>query len=160
MKKISRAETLSQSSSIKSRIIGYLMKKAIKKYYNFDNMLGLEAMKKFNGKIKIIRRTRDTLTSLDEKNIAKSSLTNVIIKKIIEEKYGRSLLHSTKAERNQWMDAYLSIEHTKTLSNTFVDDRKLIIDYLSELVVDVPLDKRKHKYENSNSTGFKSPCRS
>ncbi len=138
MEQISRAETLSNSESSLCKLIGFLMKKAIQCYYNFDNMSDLSSLKNFTGEIKISRRTNDSLTSLDEKNLAGSCLTNEVIKKIIEEKYGSEFNASTPQERNDWMNAYLSTEHLEEAAKelTYEGDHLAVVKILKQLVTD------------------------
>jgi hypothetical protein len=138
MQQISRAADLSNSEFNLCKLIGSLMKRAIQYYYNFDNMSDLSYIKNFTGEIKITRRTNDDLTSLNEKDLVGSCLTNDIIKKIIEEKHGTEFKASTVQERNQWMDAYLSTEHLKEDAKELIyeGDHSTVVNILKQLVTD------------------------
>lgn len=137
MEQVSRAELLSNTSCL-GWLIGSLMKRAIQRYYNFNNMSNLDQLQKFKGSIKIIRRTNDSLTSLDDKNLTGSCLTNHVIKRIIEERVGSQLKDSSAKERDQWMDHYLSTAHIKDTSedDSLEGDKKIMISQLKQIVED------------------------
>lgn len=138
MEKISRAELLSQSDFRLLRLFGSLMKRAIKRYYDFNNMTDIAQLSQFKGEIKIIRRTNDSLTSLDKDDLKGSCLTNEVIKAIIEAKYVSEFEYSTPEQRSLWMDEYLAQKKPENGSNdiSLENDKIRLYELLAKIVTD------------------------